>query len=97
MLAGQLFSRGLISPEVKSDILTIEPTTAHKKASMLLSAIETSVATEGGHVLVEFCRVLQQYPELEILANTILQNTGTIRTLYMIYIPGKTPGKSLLA
>lgn len=94
VLAGQLFSRGLISPEVKSDILTIEPATAREKASMLLSAIETSVATEGGHVLVEFCRVLQQHPELEILANTILQNAGTIQTLYVLYILGKTPGES---
>ena len=82
MITVKLYSKGLISEQVKNDITTITGVSSEKKSIVLVNAIEKRIQVDQRPVqltlMKELCEVMQQYPTLVHVAESISKALGEL-------------------
>lgn len=98
LVTNELFSASLISPDLRSDILTTTGVSNYDKSTKLVMAIETELetrleASNRDQYLTGVCHVLQQHQTLKSIATAILQQLGKYMCTYKyLYVHSYTLG-----
>ena len=80
MITVTLYSKGLISLEVKNNITTKTGVSSDQKSIELVNAIENRIKVDQSPVqlMKELCEVMQQYPTLACVAKSISKALGEL-------------------
>ena len=80
MMTVELYSKGLISEYVKNDITTTTGVSSSQKSIDLVNAIEKRIIVDLRPVQLvkELCKVMQQYPNLTHVAESISKALGEL-------------------
>lgn len=81
LVTNELFSASLISPDLRSDILTTTGVSNYDKSTTLVMAIETELGarlevSDQDQYLTGICHVLQQHQMLKSITTAMLQQLG---------------------
>ena len=84
MLTAKLYSKGLISEHFKNDITTTTGVSSSQKSMDLVNAIEKRIKVDQRPVelMKELCEVMQQYPTLVHVAESISKELGELMNVY---------------
>ena len=85
MITVTLYSKGLISEEVKNNITTRTGVGSSQKSIDLVNAIENRIKVDPRPVqlMKELCEVMQQYPTLVCVAESISKALGELMNVAM--------------
>ena len=83
MITVELYSKDLISEHVKNDITTITGVSSSQKSIDLVNAIEKRIKVDQRPVqlMKELCEVMQQYPTLACVAESISKALGELMNI----------------
>ena len=80
IVTAELYSKGLISEHVKNDITTTTGVSSNRKSIDLVNGIEKRIKIDPSpdQLIKELCKVMQQYPTLALVAESISTELGEL-------------------